>query len=68
MKLKKMLQSSIQHGIDTDARGRKYIEKMLKKELDRSKKLEGHEKEMYDMERTWNPYADSRILWGDDNI
>jgi hypothetical protein len=68
MKLKKMLQSSIQHGIDTDARGRKYIEKMLKKELDRSKKLEGREKEMYDMERTWNPYADSRILWGDDNI
>ena len=67
MKLKTFLERSVQHGIDSDARGRKFIEKMLKKELDRSKKLEGREKEMYDMERTWNPYADSRILWGDDD-
>lgn len=67
MKLKKMLERSVEHGIDTDARGRKFIEKMLKKELDRSKDLKGRDKEMYDMERTWNPYADSRILWGDEN-
>ncbi len=67
MKLKKLFERSVQIGIDADPRGRKFIEKMLKKELDRSKKLEGKEKELYDMERTWNPYSDSRILWGDDN-
>lgn len=67
MKLKKLMERAVQIGIDSDPRGRKNIEKMLKKELDRSKKLEGREKEMYDMERTWNPYSDSRILWGDEN-
>ncbi len=67
MKLKKMMERAVQHGIDSDPRGRKFVEKMLKKELDRSKKLEGREKEMFNMERTWNPYSDSGILWGDDN-
>ncbi len=64
MKLQKLFERSVQIGIDCDPRGRKFIEKMLKKELDKSKKLEGRDKEMYDMERTWNPYPDSRILWG----
>lgn len=67
MKLKKLFERSVQIGIDADPRGRKMIEKMLKKELDRSKKLEGREKEMFDTERTWNPYSDSRILWGDED-
>ncbi|HVW66196.1 MAG TPA: hypothetical protein VHA78_00525 [Candidatus Peribacteraceae bacterium] len=68
MKLKTLFERSVQIGIDSDPRGRAYIEKMLKKEQDRSKKLEGREKELYDDERTWNPYADSRILWGDDDV
>jgi hypothetical protein len=67
MKLKTIIDRSVQIGIDADPRGRKFIEKMLKKEKDRAKKLEGREKEMYDEERSWNPYSDSRILWGDPN-
>ncbi len=64
MKLQALFERSIQIGIDADPRPRKEIERMLKKIADKAKKLEGDEKEMFDMERTWNPYADSRIING----
>lgn len=64
MKLKKLFQSAVEHGIDADPRGRKYIEKMLKKQAEKFKKLEGKEKELFDEERTWNPYSDCRVLHG----
>ncbi len=64
MKLRKLFASAVQHGIDADPRGRKHIEKLLKKIAEKGKKLEGVEKELFDEERTWNPYHDSRILNG----
>lgn len=64
MKLKKLYERTIQIGIDADPRGRKAIEKLLKKKADAYKKLEAKEKEYADEERTWNPYADSRIING----
>lgn len=64
MKLKKLFERAVSHGIDADARGRKGIEKILKKQKDRFKKLDDKEKEYFDEERTWNPYADSRIING----
>src|SRR5262249_22269755 len=53
-----------QHGIDADPRGRKMLEKMLKKQKDKYNKLDAKEKEFADEERTWNPYGDSRIING----
>ncbi len=64
MKLKKLFERAVQIGIDADPRGRKAIEKMLKKQLEKAKKLEGNEKDLFDHERTWNPFADSRIING----
>lgn len=64
MKLKKLFEHAVDIGIDSDIRGRKYLERMLKKEADRQKKLEGKDKEYADPERTWNPYSDSRIIAG----
>ncbi len=64
MKLKDLFAKSVQIGIDADPRGKKNIEKTLKKFKDKEKKLEGKEKEFFDTERTWNPYPDSRILNG----
>src|SRR5581483_3614316 len=63
-KLKTLFKRSIEIGIDADPRGKQYITKILKKKQDAFKKLEGTEKEMFDEERTWNPYADCRILNG----
>lgn len=59
-----MFKKAVDFGIDSDIRGRKYLEKEMKKEADRQKKLEGKEKDYADFERTWNPYSDSRIING----
>jgi hypothetical protein len=64
MKLKNLYKRTIEIGMDADVRGRKQLEKTLKKQADRFKKLEGKEKEFFDEERTWNPFHDSRILNG----
>ncbi|MBM3230899.1 NGG1p interacting factor NIF3 [Candidatus Peregrinibacteria bacterium] len=64
MKLKKLFDSAVQHGIDADPRTRKGVEKLLKKQKERMKKLDEKEKEYFDEERTWNPYADTRIING----
>lgn len=64
MKLNKLFRRSVEIGIEADPRDKKFIEKLLKKQADRQKKLEGKEKEYADFERTWNPYSDTRILTG----
>jgi putative NIF3 family GTP cyclohydrolase 1 type 2 len=64
MKLKTFFRRAVEIGIEADPRGKKHIEKLLKKEKDRQKKLEGVEKELADEERTWNPFADCRIING----
>ena len=64
MKLSKLYKRTIEIGMEADVRSKKALEKMLKKQADRAKKLEGQEKELFDMERTWNPFSDSRILNG----
>jgi len=67
MKFSKLFQRCVDIGIDADVRGRKQIEKTLKKEEKRQAKLEGKEKEFADNERTWNPYSDCRIINGNGN-
>jgi len=64
MKLKTLFKRSIEIGIDADPRSKQYINKLLQRKKDAYKKLEGDEKELFDEERTWNPYADCRILNG----
>lgn len=58
------MQEAVKAGIAADARGKDRIEKLLKKEKEKSKKLTGLQKEIYDEERTWNPFPDSRIIAG----
>jgi hypothetical protein len=64
MKLKQLYKRTIEIGMQADVRDKKQLEKMLKKQADRFKKLEGREKDLFDEERTWNPFHDSRILNG----
>src|SRR3989344_1293804 len=64
MKLEKLFRRAIEIGIEADPRGKKNIDKLLKKFSDRQKKLEGIEKELFDDERTWNPFPDCRIING----
>jgi len=64
MKLNQFFKKAVDLGVTYDPRGKKSIEKMLKKETEKMKKLEGKEKDFYDEERAWNPFPDCRIING----
>lgn len=64
MKLNDLFKHAIETGIKYDPRSKQQINKFLKKYKDKQKKLSPKEKKMFDTERTWNPYSDSRIING----
>lgn len=64
MKLNTLFRRAVDHGIAADPRGKEAVTKLLKKEKKNYDKLQGKEKELFDQERLWNPFADSRILHG----
>lgn len=68
MKLKHLYKRTIEIGMEADPRDKKYIDRLLKKQAERMKKAEGKEKRYFDDERTWNPYSDSRLHCGDENV
>ena len=64
MKLIDLFKMAVEEGTKADPRGKKQIEKELKKYKDKQKKLDKKNKRFFDEERTWNPYSDSRIISG----
>jgi hypothetical protein len=64
LKLKKLYESVISKGIDTDPRGRKTVLTGLKKKKKTYADLKKEDKEFFDTESLTNPYADTRILHG----
>ena len=65
MKLKKFYHKVIEVGIANDLREPKEIKRTLKLEKEKYEKLSEDEKEFYDPDRLFNPFADTRILNGD---
>lgn len=65
MKLKILYKKAIAIGIHNDLRKNKDIKTLLAEEKDKYKELKDDEKEYYDEDRLFNPYADTRILNGD---
>ncbi len=65
MRLGELYINCIEAGIRADQRGRAEIRRILNSEKEKHKRLEGIEKELFDLERLRNPYADCRILHGD---
>lgn len=64
MKLKEIHEFFVSEGKKADPRGLEAIEKLLKKRADAFKELKEDEKEEFDKEALWNPYADCRIYHG----
>jgi putative NIF3 family GTP cyclohydrolase 1 type 2 len=67
MKLEKLYKKAIQVGIARDLRGKTEITKILKEEKEKFDSLKKEEKEYYDKDRLFNPFTDTRILYGDPN-
>ncbi|MCI4444764.1 MAG: NGG1p interacting factor NIF3 [Candidatus Aminicenantes bacterium] len=65
MKLKDLYQKAIEIGIKSDLRGEEEVKKILEEEKKKYEKLSDREKEYFDPDRLFNPYADSRLLVGD---
>ncbi|MFA5146108.1 MAG: NGG1p interacting factor NIF3 [Candidatus Omnitrophota bacterium] len=64
MKLADIYKFSVKRGIDKDPRTRKEINEALKAARKEFLKSKGADRRAFDRERLWNPYADTRILYG----
>ncbi|MDR0334958.1 MAG: hypothetical protein LBH69_03640 [Methanomassiliicoccaceae archaeon] len=65
MKLIEAYRIAVEAGIKNDPRPKKDIERMLKESKEAYDKLDEDKKEFFDLERLWNPYADTRMSFGD---
>jgi putative NIF3 family GTP cyclohydrolase 1 type 2 len=65
LKLEDIYTLAVAVGIKADPRGKRDINKLLKREEESFEKLTDEEKEAYDRDRLTNPYADTRMLFGD---
>jgi len=68
MKLENIYKKAIEIGIRNDLRKKQDIKTLLTEEKDKYKKFKDDEKEYHDKDRLFNPYADTRILYGDPAI
>lgn len=64
MQLRKIYETAVSAGVDSDPRGRKAVQKSLAKLRKSYKELKEKERESFDTETLTNPYADTRILHG----
>lgn len=65
MKLIDLYRNAVKKGISKDPRTSAEIKQEFSKAAKEYKKLKGPDKAAYDKERLTNPYADTRILYGD---
>lgn len=64
MRLQDIYELAVKMGIDADPRGRQEVERALARTKEKFDDLKDDEKEYFDTDKLWNPYADSRILIG----
>ena len=64
MKLEALYRDAVRVGIANDLRGQDEIDRLLRDEKERYDKMKPEEREAYDPDRLFNPYADTRILAG----
>src|SRR3989338_1036420 len=65
MKLTDIYRNSVKMGISKDPRDGREIRQEFNKAKSEYRKLKGPDKRAFDTERFTNPYADTRILYGD---
>ncbi|MEW5899835.1 MAG: NGG1p interacting factor NIF3 [Acidobacteriota bacterium] len=65
MKLKDLYRAVIEAGVAHDLRGQKEIERLLSEEKVRFEKLEAEDRPDFDQDRLFNPFSDTRVLFGD---
>jgi len=64
LKLQKLYELVIQEGIKADPRSQAEIKAVLDGEKKKYEKLDKNDKDFFDKDRFFNPFADSRVLYG----
>ncbi len=67
MKLKELYRLAVEMGIAADPRGKEAVADCLAKKQKEYKKLKEEDQEFFDPESLTNPYADTRILLGEED-
>ncbi len=65
MKLKDLYQRVIEAGVENDLRDRDEIQRILTEEKEKFEKLAADDREYFDEDRLFNPFSDTRVLYGD---
>lgn len=65
MKIKEVYQLAIEKGIGKDPRSPEAVQKHLEKENKIYNEMKEDEKKEYDLDRLFNPYGDTRVLFGE---
>lgn len=68
MKLRELYELAIKMGMENDPRGFTVVEEELKSEKEQYQELKENEKQEYDQEKLVNPYSDTRILTGNEEL
>jgi len=68
MRLRQLFDAAIAHGVSVDPRGHTRVDKVLETTKKDYEALSDEKKGRYDTERLTNPYSDSRLLFGADDI
>jgi putative NIF3 family GTP cyclohydrolase 1 type 2 len=64
MKLKDLYDNVIEAGIENDLRNKEEIRRILAEEKEKLEKLAAEEREYFDKDRLFNPFSDTRVLYG----
>ncbi len=65
MKIKEIYQLAIEKGIRKDPRSQEVVRKILEKQKQQFEELKEDEKKAFDTDRLFNPYSDTRVLYGE---
>ncbi len=68
MKFREIYDLAVKKGIAADLRGEAEIARVLEKQRKEYEELKESDKAEYDQERLSNPFSDTRMLYGDENL
>jgi hypothetical protein len=68
MRLVELYRTAIEAGRKADLRTARQIDSLLKGEKEKYRRLGPKDKERFDKDRLWNPYADSRLVHGSEDV
>jgi putative NIF3 family GTP cyclohydrolase 1 type 2 len=68
MKLGEIYRLAIEKGMSRDPRSKEAVEKLLEKKNKQFGEMKDEEKKEYDQDKLFNPYGDTRVLFGDHEL